>query len=144
MIEFEHSIFIDRPPQDVFDYMNTPANAAIWQNGSEAGEWTSEAPYGIGSTYRAVTKFLGRRFEADLEVTRWDPPTRSASKAISGPVPFENDLTYQAQGDGTLLKNKIQIEFGGIFKIAEGLVAKQLEKSVESDLSTLKLLLEAG
>ncbi len=35
-------------------------------------------------------------------------------------------------------------EFGGFFKLAEGLVGKQAEKQSESDLAALKLLLESG
>ncbi len=67
-----------------------------------------------------------------------------AFKLISGPIPFENTTTLEPQGDGTLITYKAQGEFGGFFKIAEGLVGKQAEKQFETSNAALKLLAEAG
>ena len=39
---------------------------------------------------------------------------------------------------------RAQVEVGGIFKIVEGLVAKQMKKGTDTDFEALKLLLEAG
>jgi hypothetical protein len=36
----------------------------------------------------------------------------------------------------------IEGEAGGFFKVAEGMVANQLEKSVQSDLENLKAIME--
>jgi hypothetical protein len=65
-------------------------------------------------------------------------------KVTSGPVPAEFTNTLEAQGDGTLLTFGSQAELGGFFKLAEGLIGKQLEKQVDSDLSALKLFMEEG
>ena len=144
MYTFESSIFINRPPQDVFDFMNNPANSPQWQSGTQSAEWTSDGPPGVGSTFKVVTSFLGRKIEATVEITGWDPPSQSGIKAVGGPIPFESTSTYEAQGDGTLLTETGQAEFGGFFKMAEGLVGKQLEKQGESNRAALKLLLEVG
>ena len=69
MFEFEDSIFIQRAPQDVFDVISDPAKSVQWQSSLESGEWTSEAPFGAGSTWKVKMKFKGRTLEADLEVT---------------------------------------------------------------------------
>ncbi len=37
-----------------------------------------------------------------------------------------------------------QAEFGGFFKMAEGLVGKQLEKQLDTDFNGLKRALEEG
>jgi len=144
MIKFENSTFINRSPQDVFDFVNNPANDAKWQTGVELSEWTSAGPPGVGSTLKSVINFMGRKIESTIEVTIWDPPHRSGLKVLSGPIPFEISVKYEAQGDGTLLTQSGQAEFGGFFKLAEGLVGKQLEKQFKSDNVTLKSLLEKG
>ncbi len=144
MYQFESSIHINRPPQDVFDYVTNPANSARWQSGTESSEWTSEGPPGVGSTYKWVTSFLGRKIESSVEITGWDPPNQNSIKAKSGPIPFEVTTTYDKEGDGTLLTLRGHAEFGGFFKLAEGLVGKQLEKQNESNFAALKLLLESG
>ena len=124
--------------------MTNPANNPQWQSGTESAEWTSVGPPGVGSTFKIVASLLGRKIESVVEITGWDPPNLSRIKSVGGPIPFENTLRFAAQGDGTLLTQNAQAEIGGFFKLAEGLVGKQLEKQGESERSALKLLLESG
>ncbi len=144
MYKIESSMFINRPQQEVFDYVTNPANNAKWQSGTESAEWTSAGPPGVGSTLKVVTSLLGRKIEAVVEITGWDPPNLVSIKSVSGPIPFESTQRFAAQGDGTLLTQNAQAEIGGFFKLAEGLVGKQLEKQFEANNAALKLLLEAG
>lgn len=144
MYKFEKSIYINRPQQEVFDYIADPANDAAWQGSSEGSEWTSEGPAGVGSTLRSVNKFMGRKIEGISEVTAWDPPNRYAQKTVGGPVPFELEVLFAPKDSGTQLTITGEAELGGFFKLAEGLVGKQLEKQIDSDLQALKLLLEGG
>ena len=144
MYKFESSIFINRPQQEVFDYVTNPANSPKWQIGTESSEWTSDGPPGVGSTVKVVTSLLGRKIEVVIEITGWDPPNLLSIKSVGGPIPFESTQRFAAQGDGTLLTETGQAEIGGFFKLAEGLVGKQLEKQGESERSALKLLLESG
>jgi hypothetical protein len=86
---------------------------------------------------------LGRTIEAELERTGFDPPHLVITKVIKGPIPYESTIKLEAQDNGTLLTFSGQVEFGGFFKLAEGLVGQQLKKHQEADLAALKLLLEA-
>lgn len=144
MYKFESSIFINRPVQEVFDFVTNPANSAKWQSGTESVEWTSDGPRGVGSTAKVVAKLLGRKIELVVETTIWDPSNQSGLKSIGGPIPFESTSKFAAQGDGTLLTETGQAEIGGLFKLAEGLVGKQLEQQGEANRAALKLLLESG
>ena len=144
MYKFEKSIFINRPQQEVFDYVTDPANDAAWQGSSEGSEWTSEGPAGVGSTLRSVNKFMGRKIEGVSEVTAWDPPNRYAQKSVGGPVPFEIEVLLAPKDGGTQVTLNGQADFGGFFKLAEGLVGKQLEKQMEGDLKALTRLMEEG
>ena len=144
MITFEKSIFISRPQQEVFDFVSNPANNPQWQSSTEAGEWTSEGPPGVGSTLDLVIRFLGRKIESTSEITTWDPPNQFGSKVVSGPIPFEATMKLESKENGTQLTLRGEAEFGGFFKIAEGLVGKQLEKQRDANFNALKLLLEAG
>jgi carbon monoxide dehydrogenase subunit G len=143
MIEFEQEIFINRPQGEIFDFVSNPANDSQWQSGAEAGEWSSDGPAGVGSTVNSAVKFMGRRIESTLEITSWDPPNQYGQKAVTGPVPFEMTISLAPREGGTHLTLNGQAEFGGFFKVAEGLVGRQLKKQMESDLKSLKALLEA-
>lgn len=145
MYKFEKSVFINRPIEEVFNYVTNLANDPQWQGTIESVERTSEGPIGAGNTWRYKGKALGRKVETEIEMTSYDPANHQASvKAISGPVPFENTYKFESNGNGTQLSLSGQAEIAGFFKLAEGLVAKQLEKQLDTDLNALKLLLEAG
>ena len=144
MYKFEHSVFINRPQQEVFDFVSNPANDSQWDSGGGTTEMTSEGPLGLGSTFRTTTKFLGRGIEANLENTSWDAPNEYTQKALSGPIPFEVKKTFDPKENGTQLTVSGQVEFGGFIKMAEGLVGKQMEKQIDTDYNALKILLEQG
>jgi carbon monoxide dehydrogenase subunit G len=142
MITFEESIFINRQMQEVFDFMSDPANDAQWRSGSEFAEWTSDGPIGAGSTLRSVDSFLGRKIEAASEITTWDPPHQYGLKSVGGSFPARFTFKLESHESGTQLTAAGEIEFRGFFKLVEWLFGRQIEKQVEDDFSTLKLLLE--
>ncbi|MGD8406286.1 MAG: SRPBCC family protein [Anaerolineales bacterium] len=144
MIKFEKSVLINRPQQEVFDFVTDLSNDPQWQSSIESVEQVSDGPIGVGSTWRYETKFLGRKNETEIQMTSYEPPRQSTVKAVSGPIPFENTHKFQKQDGGTLLTFIGQVEIGGFFKMAEGLVSKQMEKQMDADGAALKKLLEAS
>lgn len=144
MYSFERDIFINRPQQEVFDYVSDPGNDTKWRSSSISAEWTSEGPVGVGSTQHSVDKFLGRELESTAEVTVWDPPHKFGWKSTSGPIPFDLMLKLESKDNGTLLTFGGSAELGGFFKLAEGLAGKQMEKQVYADFENLKKVLEGG
>lgn len=144
MYTFSLNIFIDHPQQELFDFLSDPTNDPKWRESSESAEWASEGEVGVGSKLKSVDKFLGRKLESMAEITAWDPPTKYGQKTLSGPVPFEFTITLEPEGNGTQLKMDGQAEFGGFFKLAEGLVGKQMEKQLDADFNGLKKLMEGG
>jgi uncharacterized protein YndB with AHSA1/START domain len=79
MISLESEIFIDQAPEDVFAFVFEPANAAQWQEGVVLAEFTSEGLLGMGSTWRNVSKMIGREIDIEFEVIDYDPPHRFAT-----------------------------------------------------------------
>lgn len=144
MFTFETSVFVNRPQQEVYDFVSNPANDSQWQSGSVSAEWTSDGPVGIGSTQRAINRFLGRDIESTAEIKSWDPPNQYALKVVSGPIPFEATVNFESKDNGTQITYSGQAEAGGFFKLAEGLVGKQLNKQIELDANALKIVLENG
>lgn len=81
MATFTVTTFINRPPQEVFDFMTDPANSAKWQSGTESAEWSAEGPAGVGSTVHSVGRLLGRELDLNIEITQWNPPDSYSLKA---------------------------------------------------------------
>lgn len=144
MYEFENSIFINRPPQEVFNVVTDLEKQPLWQSMLESAEFTSNGPVGVGSTMKVVARFLGREFNTGLQVTAWEPPDRLDWKGLNGPYPVEVTNTFEPQGEGTLLTSVSRAEFGGFFKLAAGLVGKQMQKQIGANYESLKLLMESN
>jgi hypothetical protein len=142
MIKIEHSIVINRPVAEVFAFVTDPANNAKWQEGLVESRMISSGPMEAGAQVTDVRKFLGRDMESKLEVTVFEPNKRFVQKVTSGPIPFELIQTFDPSVNGTKLTVLIQGEPGGFFKLAAGMVQKQLESQLQGDAERLKKVLE--
>jgi uncharacterized protein YndB with AHSA1/START domain len=137
MIKVESSVLINKPPAEVFAFATNGDNAAKWQGGVEGV--IADGPQNVvGSKYTEVRKFMGQEMKSTMEITAFEPNAKWAAKVIKGPVPFEVTITYEAAG------SRVEGEPKGFFKIAEGMLAGQLEKSLQEDGERLKKLLEGG
>jgi hypothetical protein len=98
----------------------------------------------VGSKYTEVRKFMGQEMKSTLEVTAFVANSKFSAKVIKGPVPFEATVTFEASGSGTRMTTHVEGEPKGFFKVAEGALKGQLEKSLEEDGKRLKAILEAA
>ena len=144
MFKYEKSVFINRPQQEVFDFVTNLSNDPKWQASIESVRQISDGKIGVGSTFRYEAKLLGRKSETEIQLTGYEPPNGASVKAINGPVPFENTYKFESKGDGTKMTFSGHAEIAGFFKMAEGLAAKQMEKQFDADGAALKKVLEAG
>jgi uncharacterized protein YndB with AHSA1/START domain len=144
MIQVEKSVLIDKPLAEVFDFVTNNDNSTKWQGGVEA-VIPDGPPNVVGSRYTEVRKFMGQEMRSTLEITGFEPNARWAAKVIKGPVPYEVTATFEdASGGGTKMTTRVEGEPKGFFKIAEGMVKGQLEKSIEEDGQRLKKILEGA
>lgn len=143
MISVEKQIHINKPVSDVFAFMVDFANNARWQDGIISSEKTSDGPMGVGSTGKLVQKFMGKEMTNEIAVTAFEPGKRFAGKTVAGPVQFEIDTSFEDMGGGTHLTVKMTAEGTGFFKVAEGMLKGELEKSFDRDFAKLKQILEA-
>jgi hypothetical protein len=127
----------------VFAYATAGENAPKWQGGVESIV-NEGAPTTVGSKYTEVRKFLGQEMKTALEIVEVAPNAKWAAKVLKGPVPYQVTVTYEASGGGTKMTTVVEGEPTGFFKIAEGMVASSLQKSLAEDGERLKKILEGG
>ena len=143
MARVEHSVVIDRPVEDVWSFMADPENDSQWVSGVVESAKTSEGPMGLGATLKIVRNFLGRRIEADLELTEWEPNKRSAIRSTSGPISVAGTRTFEAVEGGTRVTDEVEADLRGFFRLAEPLVERTAQRQIESDYESLKGILES-
>jgi hypothetical protein len=142
MISATSSVFINRPVEEVFEFTAAFENSHLWQGDLIRSEQTSDGPLGVGATGIFAQKFMGREMENTVEVTVYDPPYQMCFRSTSGPIAFEGCQTCESVDGGTQFTVAIEGEAGGFFKVAEGMVQKQLASSLERDNNNLKAVLE--
>ncbi len=142
MISAAASVFVERPIEEVFAYIAEMGNTQQWQADVTRAEVTSNGPLGVGSTGIFAQKVMGREISNEFEITAYDPPYQLCFKTIAGPVSFEGCQTCEEQNGGTLVTMHMNGEAGGFFKVAEGMLQGQVQKSFERDLNMLKQVLE--
>lgn len=144
MTRVERSITIDRPVSEVFGYTHDLSDNALWQTTLVEIEPLFEGPIAVGSQWREVRKFIGKRIETVLELTEYEPNVHSAVRMVSGPVPLSGTYEYQAVNGGTRFTVAGELDAHGFFKLAEPVFARITGRELESNLGHLKDLLEAG
>jgi carbon monoxide dehydrogenase subunit G len=143
MAKLEHSDVIKAPVEKVFEFMNNPEKELLWRPELIEMEQISEGPPNVGTTYREVTEFMGKKMETTAEITEYVPNKISSMKSTSGPISFELRGKFEPVEGGTRVTMEIEGEIGGFFKVAESVVIKIAKKQMEKQFERLKTLLEA-
>lgn len=144
MATFELNVTINRPLAEVFKALTDFSSYSKWQSGVIESKVLSDGAVGLGSKYRFVSEFMGRKIESEGEIITFEPPSQYAWKSIKGPFPMEELTTLESAGGSTIVKTAVTAELTGFFKLAEGLVIGQAKKQFNADYQKLKEILEAG
>ena len=143
MIRLDKTVQINKPIAEVFAFVSDFANDARWQADLISSEKTSSGPLAVGSTGSFATKIMGKEMKSEVQVTAYDPPKRFAAKTTGGPVQIELTNTFEEKDGGTQVAVHMQGEAAGFFKVAEGLLQKEIDKTFTRDLAKLKEVMEA-
>ena len=142
MIKIEHNQVINRPIEEVFDFVTDIEKAPQWRAGVVESKKLSDEPK-VGARGSEVLQFLGQRIESTYEITEYQPSTKFGFKIVSGPIPMEGGYALESVEGGTKLAFTIQGDAGGFFKLAEPILTRMVRRQVETDHGNLKDRLEA-
>ena len=143
MARIEIDVDINRPVEEVFDFVSNSENLPRWRATALAVKKASAGPLTLGGIFRGRFTFLGRQFDGNLEVTAHQANHVYATKMTAGPFPLETRYTFEAIEGGTRIHFVMEGEPGGFFKMAEPVVVNVARRSYETDLQNLKDILEA-
>ena len=141
-MRFENSVTIERPAAEVFAFMARVENLPVWQGAIVEAKPTSSGPPGVGATYVATARVMGREFSGTGEIRAWDPPRSYTLKSTGGPLLLTVTMTLTAEGPGTRVDAVSQGEARGILRFAGAGLEAMLQHQAQRDLETLKAALE--
>ena len=141
MINVSESIMIQKPVEDIFNYTTDLHNLPKWQKSIKSIE-APEGPATKGYQYINVRRFLGQDIKTAFEVLEVNKNSNFILKSKDGPVEIQVNLSFEPIGDATKMTTNLQAKVGGFFKVAEGMVAKQMQSQIIDDSNELKSLME--
>lgn len=142
MIDQTHTVTIERPVGEVFDFVAEPSNEPRWHFDVKEVVRPTGGPLELGTTYEWVVKFLGTKSYVG-EVTAFEPNRFIELTAIEGPVLPKLTHTFQADGERTNYTRRVRFETKGLFKVMEPLI-KRMPSPNARWAENLKRLLEGG
>jgi uncharacterized membrane protein len=142
MINLISNKLIYRPIKQIFDFISTPENDFQWQYGILKSAQISTGGIGVGTTFRSVGHFMGRRIEGTYEVVEYEPNQKYGFKSLSGPLHSQTSYTFEVAGGGTKLNISTQASAANLFQTDEGILEKKMKKQLKENLELLKALLE--
>jgi uncharacterized protein YndB with AHSA1/START domain len=108
------TIDIDRPIEDVFEYVSDPYNMEAWVTGVSGVTLVDADPSRVGARFESDYTYGGRTVRMAYEVTASDPPERYATRG-EGPYPFAGELTLEPTSGGTRVTNTVGAASDGRF-----------------------------
>ena len=143
MIQIKASVHIRRSPEEIFAYLSNFENNPKWQSGMVSARFTSPGPIGVGSTYSQEARFLGRPVISEFEVIEYEPGRRVKITSTSGTFPITVTRMVEPDGGGgSRVSAFIEGDASGVYRLAEPILRRMVQNSVQGDYDRLKRVLE--
>jgi uncharacterized membrane protein len=141
-----NSIEINRPPEDVFRYLDQLDRHGEWDEAIQETRIETDPPTRVGSRATDTRKVPGGPREISYEITEHDPPRRSAFRGLNGPVRPVGTITVEATDDGSRsqLTLAFNLEGHGLGKLIAPLARRDARKQIPKSQQRLKERLDSG
>lgn len=137
MARIHGEITIDRPVEEVFDFVSDECNEPRYNPQMLSVEKLSPGPLGLGTQFRAQMKSGNRTLPLLLEFTQFERPVRLGSRSSFSGAAIDGVLTFEAVGDSTLMRWNWDITPSGALRLLTPLVVwmgRRQEARIWSDL----------
>jgi carbon monoxide dehydrogenase subunit G len=141
-VHVEASIEINRPPEDVYEFManvnNLPRCSSAIQEVNDAPERAIEQ----GDTYTSVAKVMGRTITTSHRVEQADFPSRLEIEGKTGNTVISVTIRFEPTEVGTRVIQSGEGEPGGALRFAGPILERTMRRQLREDLDNLKKILE--
>jgi uncharacterized protein YndB with AHSA1/START domain len=143
---FEATIVIDRPIEEVFDFLADGENDKKFSSRIIEIAKTTEGPPGVGTRYASTAKDAGLTMKHEFELTEFEPPSRIRWTELSKHplVVTEGGYDLAPAGGGTQLTFFNELQGRGIGVLLIGLALRSARKGADAFAEAIKAAVEAG
>lgn len=142
MIKTRKTITIDRPIDEVFDYMAHFENDMEWRNELLEIERVSVPPIGEGVVYRQRVQYEGYEGVETFEIVDFEPNRRLAFEGRTGDILAHGEYRFTPEDGHTRVDVSAEMELSEALEPIEPVIADVVQSQGERDLEHLKDILE--
>lgn len=135
------AVTIRQPIERVFSFVADVASHVSWQGTISEARLEPPGPIQVGSIFHYVAEFDGRRTESGMRVARYEPCHVLVLETTNVPAPMETTYLFEPVTGGTRLNIRAHLT-GGFPALAQAMVRKQLEITLQAQATRIKALLE--
>ena len=143
MAKIEASTTVDRPVEEVWNFMLDVSSLPKWIPGSLGGKVTSEGPIGMGTTLEMKNSASPKLVE--FRITEFEPGRKSTMDVTTPQMMRGSRETFaleNAEGK-TRVNLTMDLKLHGFYTLVGPLVARSMRKGGETELGNLKRILES-
>jgi hypothetical protein len=142
MAKVSGEILINRPVQQVFDFVADQRNEPIYNPQMLQSEKITDGPIGVGTRFRATARSGRRVVEMLIEVTECDRARRFGSRTTMPSVDISGGLTFAPVDGATRMSWFWRVRPSGPLRLLGPLVARLGRRQEERIWTGLKNHLE--
>lgn len=144
MVRVEHEVVVNRPVEEVFDYLTNIEALGEWQSSVVDARRVTDGPVRIGTRFIESRHVMGRSIESTVEVAEHAVPDRFTVRVLDGPVRFTVTHVFERLDGSTRLTVHAEGEPHGLAaRLAGPMIAQRAKREFETDFDRLKQLLES-
>jgi uncharacterized membrane protein len=137
----QSSIWIARPPEDIWDYLVDVSNDTQWRKGVTDAKWVSDPPHGVGSTGLHVMEGIGN---VPWKTTEWEEPRIMSWEFTSGRGKgVHGGYRVVPEDNGSRVTIHTRAKWPSLTKILILIMKRSLNRQNTADLEKLKAIMEA-
>ena len=145
MIKFHIPVEIQRPVEEVFDYVTDPDKLSSWQTNTVSVRAEPDGPLGLGTRLHEVHRAPGgRELPSVVEVSQFEVGRRLELRIVEGPLAVDGLFVF-APTDAD--RTRVEL-FGtgrpeGSMRFVQPLLKHFVRRQFAGNLRTLKRVMEA-
>ena len=144
MARFSGEILINRPVEQVFDYVADQRNELIYNARMLQSEKITAGPIGVGTRFRATARSGRRAVEMLIEITEYERARRLSSRTRMSSVDVNGGLTFDPVDGATRMSWSWEVSPKGPLRLLGPLVARLGRRQEETIWTGLKAQLEGS
>ena len=139
-VDIEH--VVDQPVEPVFALMADIGRRPEWVTPAVERTPLSDGPVGVGSRYRAVSSYPGRKATFVQEITAYEP-NRLLEEEWDGPMAGKGTTRFVDEQGSTRVIMHMEINPSGFLRFLGPLVSGWATRAIKKDLVRLEEILTA-